>query len=287
VSILNTGSATLHIRHVTGFNYAGYADSSYNEVRMTPVTLARQNVLDATILVRPNSVQSTYRDYFGTIVTTFDLHDPHVRLEVTAEATVETFEEVSTVEPVTLSVLEQPKVLDQFAEYLTPTSRTTMSLDVLDELREVVTQRDDVRQIGEAVTNWVRGRVDYVRGSTHVSSTAQEAWEQKQGVCQDLTHITIALLRSLGIPARYVSGYLHSNFDAGIGEMVVGESHAWVEYYCGDWIGIDPTNGSNIGLHHVTVAKGREYGDVPPLKGIYHGGPSSALGVTVEITRVA
>jgi transglutaminase-like putative cysteine protease len=135
--------------------------------------------------------------------------------------------------------------------------------------------------------SWVRERVAYVKGATLVSSTAQEVWEQRQGVCQDLTHVTIALLRSVGIPARYVSGYLHSNEGAGIGEKVVGESHAWVEYFSGDWVGVDPTNGGVIGLHHVVVAKGREYGDVPPLKGIYHGDPSSALGVVVEITRVA
>jgi transglutaminase-like putative cysteine protease len=99
--------------------------------------------------------------------------------------------------------------------------------------------------------------------------------------------VTISLLRGLGIPTRYVSGYLHSDPDAPIGETIVGESHAWVEYYAGSWMGIDPTNAQGIGIHHVVVATGREYGDVPPLKGIYHGGPSTALGVVVEVTRLA
>ena len=126
-----------------------------------------------------------------------------------------------------------------------------------------------------------------MRGATLVSSTAQEVWEEQKGVCQDLTHVTISLLRGIGIPARYVSGYLHSKPDALIGETIVGESHAWVEFFCGAWLGIDPTNAESIGVHHVIVAKGREYGDVPPLKGIYRGGPSSALGVIVEVTRLA
>jgi len=284
---LPTDSARLEIVHVTGFNYEGFADSSYNEVRMSPITLPRQNVVDAAIHVRPNAVQSTYRDYFGTIVTTFDLHEPHTRLEVTAKATVDTKLESLSSETIPLSSLQLPLSIDKFTEYLVATPRTTMSDGVIEELRSLVPKTDDVSEIVNVVQEWVRDRVSYVRGSTHVSSTAQEVWEQRAGVCQDMTHVTIALLRSLGIPARYVSGYLHSNFEAGLGEKVVGESHAWVEYFRGSWVGIDPTNGSDIGLHHVTVAKGREYGDVPPLKGIYHGGPSSALGVVVEITRTA
>jgi transglutaminase-like putative cysteine protease len=95
------------------------------------------------------------------------------------------------------------------------------------------------------------------------------------------------LLRGVGIPARYVSGYLHPRADAQIGETVEGQSHAWVEWWCGGWEGYDPTNGAATGPRHVVVARGRDYADVPPLKGIYHGAPSSYLGVTVEVTRLA
>ena len=276
----------LHIRHVTGFNYDGMANSSYNEARMTPLTLGRQNVIESSMSTRPNAVQSTYRDYFGTIVTTFDLHERHSRLEVVAEAVVETMLEGGIVEPLTLKSLCTPEMNDRYVEYLVSTTRTRMSPSVVEEIRTVVAGQRDVASIVGSVMSLVRDRVAYVKGATLVSATAQEVWDQGQGVCQDLTHVTIALLRSVGIPARYVSGYLHSNEEAGIGEKVVGESHAWVEYFSGDWIGVDPTNGGFIGLHHVVVAKGREYGDVPPLKGIYHGDRSSALGVVVEITRI-
>jgi transglutaminase-like putative cysteine protease len=276
----------LHIRHVTGFNYLGNAESSYNEARMTPQQSSHQSVLNASLRIVPSAVQSTYRDYFDTIVTTFDLHEAHECLEVVAEATVQTRHEPRDIDPVTLRELHEPGLVDRFAEYLAPTPRTSMSLDVLDELRTLKPPFEDVRTSVLDVVAWVRDRVDYVRGSTQVSSTAQEVWEQHQGVCQDLTHVTISLLRGLGVPARYVSGYFHSNPDAKVGEQIVGESHAWVEYFCGEWVGIDPTNASPIGVNHVMVARGREYGDVPPLKGIYHGGPSSALGVLVEITRL-
>jgi transglutaminase-like putative cysteine protease len=284
---MSAESILFSIRHVTGFNYDGVADSSYNEARMTPPTSSRQRVVDSAIVVHPFAVQTTYRDYFGTIVTTFDLQERHHRLQVVAEATVETLAQPASQLDLSLAALQDHATSDQFAEYLASTPRTTMSSDVMEELRAVVASRERVEDVVYTVTNWVRDRVAYVRGVTRVSSTAQEVWEQREGVCQDLTHVTIALLRRLGIPARYVSGYLYSKDDAEVGEKVVGESHAWVEYFAGEWRGIDPTNGGPIGLHHVVVAKGREYGDVPPLKGIYHGDSSSAIGVVVEITRVA
>jgi transglutaminase-like putative cysteine protease len=280
-------SMVLHIRHVTGFSYDGAADSSYNEVRMTPLTLDRQRVVASSLVVTPYALQSTYRDYFGTIVTTFDLHDRHRQLEVVAEATVETYHPETSPRALDVATLSSAPWNDQLVEYLAPTSRTSMSDEVLDEFRDTVASFVDPRDVAETALSVVAERMQYVRGATLVSSTAQEAWDESKGVCQDLTHVTIALLRSAGVPARYVSGYLHSDPDAVVGETILGESHAWVEYFAGEWHGVDPTNGGDVGLRHVTVANGREYGDVPPLKGIYHGDPSSALGVVVEVTRLS
>jgi transglutaminase-like putative cysteine protease len=277
-------SARLKIRHVTGFSYDGVARASYNEARMTPVSNQRQSVLDARITTVPGAVQSTYRDYFGTIVTTFDLHVAHDRLAVTAEATVDTSDDAPRPVPWTRERLGSDEVADRFAEYLAATPRTTLDETVLDEARELFGALD-VHEAVTAATDWVRERVEYVTGSTSVTSTAAEVWRQGTGVCQDMTHVTTAILRALGIPARYVSGYLHPT-GGDVGTMTLGQSHAWVEYFCGSWVPIDPTNSGAVGIHHVVVASGREYGDVPPLKGIYHGEPSRALGVVVEITRL-
>jgi transglutaminase-like putative cysteine protease len=274
------------IRHVTGFSYDGVADSSYNEARMTPMALARQDVIEASLSVHPYAVQATYRDYFDTVVTTFDLQKSHHRLQVIAEAVVETKSEIEGPATMTRSDLATFENVDLFAEYLASTHRTLMSPEVLEEVRAIAGEEEDVHEVANTVVAWVRDHVAYVRGATGVASTAQDAWDQGQGVCQDLSHVTIGLLRGVGIPARYVSGYLYSKEEAEVGEKVVGESHAWVEYFGGDWFGVDPTSGGRVGLHHVVVAKGREYGDVAPLKGIYHGGPSSAFGVVVEITRI-
>ena len=129
--------------------------------------------------------------------------------------------------------------------------------------------------------------MEYVPGSTGVRTSAQEAWSLRKGVCQDIAHLTLGMLRAVGIPARYVSGYLFPLAGGAVGDTVAGQSHAWVEWWCGDWVPFDPTNGVPIGVRHVTVAHGRDYADVTPLKGVYHGAPSTDLGVTVEITRLA
>ena len=129
--------------------------------------------------------------------------------------------------------------------------------------------------------------MEYVRGVTGVHSTASEAWAERKGVCQDIAHVALGALRSVGIPARYVSGYLHPDAGAAIGQTVIGESHAWVEWYAGEWRGYDPTNLAEVGELHVLVGRGRDYSDVSPLRGVYAGPGASELFVSVEITRVA
>ncbi len=279
-------TSRLSIRHVTGFVYDGFAESSYNEARMTPLTSDRQQVLEAKLRTGPNASQVNYKDYFGTAVTAFDLHDRHSQLEVTAEALVDVMLRPHEKPELDLSNLAGPKVTDTYAEYLASTTRTSLPEKLHKELASKVTSVD-VDELVQLISTTVNDRVAYVPGSTHVTTTAYESWTQKTGVCQDLSHLMIGFLRGQGVPARYVSGYLHPDSEASLGATVIGQSHAWVEYYCGDWVGFDPTNGNDIGLSHVVVAKGRDYGDVPPLKGIYHGAPSRALGVTVEITRLS
>ncbi|GAC1611621.1 MAG: hypothetical protein NVS3B26_26340 [Mycobacteriales bacterium] len=119
-----------------------------------------------------------------------------------------------------------------------------------------------------------------------MQTSAAQAWRLRSGVCQDIAHVSLSMLRVVGLPARYVSGYLHPDPDAQIGVRRTGESHAWVEVWLGSWWAYDPTNRLPVGERHVVVARGREYGDVPPLKGVYRGSGSHALGVRVELTRL-
>jgi transglutaminase-like putative cysteine protease len=203
-------------------------------------------------------------------------------LKVVASSLVETGTP-KAVEPAPWSVLADTQ--DQHAEVLAVSARTHIDSDLIAQAAEVVGDLDP-HAGASAIASWVRGDVDYVPGSTGVQTSAQEAWNLRKGVCQDIAHLTVALLRARGVPARYVSGYLHPHREAKVGETVEGQSHAWVEWWCGDWVGYDPTNGVPVGPQHVVVARGRDYDDVAPLKGVYNGSPSSHLGVTVEITRV-
>jgi transglutaminase-like putative cysteine protease len=276
----------LRINHVTGFTYAGTAHASYNEARMTPMTLPHQILLFGQVEVAPAAATNSWRymDYWGSQVTVFDLQRAHQQLKVTASCLVET-DLPADVPPVGWGVLRAQSTVDEFAELLSPTPRTTIGAE-LRELAMAVAGDAEPRDAARAIAGWVRDTVAYVPGSTGVQTGAQEAWQLRKGVCQDIAHLTVALLRSLGIPARYVSGYLHPLVDAPIGKTVEGQSHAWAEWWCGGWQGFDPTNGVPAGQRHVTVARGRDYSDVSPLKGVYNGAPSSHLGVTVEVTRL-
>jgi len=134
---------------------------------------------------------------------------------------------------------------------------------------------------------WVHREMDYIAGSTSVRTSAVDAFAARQGVCQDYAHLTLVLLRSMGIPSRYVSGYLHPQPLAEIGDTVAGQSHAWIEAWTGGWWGYDPTNDMALSEQHVSVGIGRDYADVPPVKGIFSGYGSTDLEVVVEITRLA
>lgn len=273
----------LSIRHDTGFHYDGMAKASYNEARMTPRSLSTQQVQSSRIAVRPVIPLSTHVDYFGTIVTSFDIQETHPQLEVEAVSQVESWAALLD-NPLSWHDLRSERLVDRFSEFLWPTARTSVVGEFSGEV-EAWQRLGDVHECAEAVASFVRGEVSYVPGATSVSATAQEAWDRREGVCQDITHVTIGLLRLMGIPARYVSGYLYPSTHPSIDDVVEGQSHAWVEYFSGAWTGIDPTNGVRETERHIIVGCGRDYDDVAPLKGIYQGPASTQLGVVVEIRR--
>lgn len=276
----------LEIVHETRMHYQGAARASYNEARMTPLTLPSQNALQTRVSVGNGTPVWAYPDYWGTVVSSFDIQAPHHELTVRSHAMVETSAAPAAPEPLAWDELHAQADAGIAAEYLAATPRTTVDAALAEAARER-TRGAGPLETASDIAAWVRERVAYVPGATEVQTSAQEAWDKSQGVCQDIAHLTVALLRETGLPARYVSGYLHPRPEAGIGQAVAGQSHAWVEYWAGDWVAADPTNQASVGEGHVVVARGRDYADVPPLKGIYHGAPSVAMDVTVEVTRLA
>ena len=276
----------LLITHRTVVGYHGPARASYNEARMTPVQLPGQIVLETGLWTDAQVPVWTYRDYWGTEVSAFDVQAPHEELQITARATVETSEPAPPGEPLDWPELTSQATGGRLLEFLMPTPRTTVSTELADAARDRVAGLDPLAAAAE-ISAWVHQHVTYMPGSTGVQTGAQEAFDKCQGVCQDIAHLTVALLRETGVPARYVSGYLFPKPDAEPGEEVTGQSHAWVEYWTGEWAACDPTNDTGVGQRHVVVAAGRDYADVPPLKGIYHGAPSRTMEVTVALTRLA
>lgn len=277
----------LEIRHTTGYRYATDVTASHNEVRLSPARTDRQWVLEHRVDVHPAARLARFEDYWGTVVHAFDLRRPHRELTVVATSHVETAAAPPpATESVSWAALEDGELLDEWSELLMPTPYTEAD-GAIAALAEQVRRAPDPSAAVVDAEGLVRDRLDYVRGATDVGTSAAEALDAGAGVCQDFVHLTLAVLRSAGVPCRYASGYLSPDAEAVIGETVAGESHAWLEAWTGGWTAVDPTNGNPVGPEHVLVARGRDYADVPPLRGVYHGGRAEALDVQVEVTRRA
>jgi transglutaminase-like putative cysteine protease len=211
---------------------------------------------------------------------------PHEELTITGRATVDTVAEAPSEPGATWRDVVNDDVADELCEYLLPT-RSVPNHPSLDqaaaELRSVSTPAEAV----EAAADWTRRQLVYERGATNVATSAVEAWSAGRGVCQDFVHLTLGVVRAMGVPARYVSGYLHQDPDAAPGDISSGESHAWVEAWVGTWVPIDPTNGLPVADRHVRVARGADYHDVAPVRGIYSGRHDHVeQAVSVQLTRL-
>lgn len=283
----------LLIVHRTELEYPDTVVTSYNEVRMQPTDEPGQAVLSSRMEIDPFEGVTSYLDYFGTRVASFDVHRPHRHLTVTATSTVETFpahfgpgDESAAVAGLTWEQLAASDVQDRFEEFLTPTQLTELDDELTGISEQIMADADTPSAAGRAVCSMLTRMLRYEPGSTGVQTSAIEAWSEKRGVCQDFSHLAIGLLRAIGIPTRYVSGYLHPDTTAEIGRTVVGQSHAWIEWWDGAWVPFDPTNAAAPNQSHVIVGRGRDYRDVPPMKGVYAGPEATGNHVTVQVTRL-
>ncbi len=277
----------MRVVHATGYAYKSPVTASYNEARLTPRSDSRQNVILNRVETVPATRNYRYVDYWGTAVTAFDLHAPHTELEVTSSSVVETDKSEPSAKTITFEGLAAEGVRDRFDEMLTPTHYTPASRRLERVGRRIIKENPNPNDAVIAAARWAHAELRYVPGTTGVHSSGLDALREGKGVCQDFAHLTLILLRGMGIPARYVSGYLHPNRKAVVGDTVDGQSHAWIQAWTGGWWNYDPTNDSEINEQYISVGVGRDYGDVSPLKGIYSGEGSTDLDVVVEITRLA
>jgi transglutaminase-like putative cysteine protease len=284
----------LQATHTTRYLYSDVVSTCHSEAHLIPRACPGQTVLDHHLSIDPAPDFSASRsDYFGNPVTMFSISQPHRELTITSRCAVELtpsgppglelsppWEEVrdqahrrafSDDFEASQFVFESPHVMlgPTFAAYGAPSfSPGRPILDAANDLS---------RRIFE--------EFKYDKRATTISTPIDEVLESRHGVCQDFAHLMIACLRSLGLPARYVSGYLRSDAHLTGGEA----SHAWLSVWCPvlGWQGFDPTNNTMPGGRHVTLAWGRDYSDVTPVKGVALGGGEHVISVSVDVSPIS
>ncbi len=282
--------ARYRVRHRSAYHYDQQVRASFNEARLMPMAAPWQLPLDTQLKVDGASWQYRYLDYWGTRVNVIEVHGPHTELVFDASSVVEVdpTRRTTPVFELTWDQMHAPDLRAAQYEFLAQVPSTEPPADLAAQADRFAAAADTPHEAALAIARYVHDQMTYLPGSTGVNTVAGEAWAERAGVCQDYAHLVIGALRQVGIPARYVSGYLHPSAEPELGEPVVGESHAWVEWWLGTWYPHDPTNDGAVQDRHVMIGTGRCYGDVPPIKGIVAGVPAgTTLDVEVEITRLA
>lgn len=292
------------VRHETTYLYGDPVVTSHNEAHLKPRQLGRQAVGRFQLEIQPPPSAVAWRqDYFGNDVAYFGLERPHERLRLVATSTVEVAdtatpppEQTRPWETVAAEIRssESPYHLDAFPFALDSTlARRTERLESFARISFGAGR--PVLDATVELAGRIFGGFRYAPGSTQVSTPAHEVLENRRGVCQDFAHLMIGCLRSIGLPARYVSGYVRTDGSpraipgqATHPDLIGGHaSHAWVAVFCGEagWIEIDPTNDLIVTDQHIVLGWGRDYDDVSPLRGVTLGGHRHTVSVRVEIDR--
>lgn len=280
------------VRHLTKFVYEQAVSESVMETRMHPRSDSNQRCLTFSLSVSPRCRVFSYRDHLGNQVQHFNIPGHHAQLVIIAESLVEQ-QSLAFVphflSPSAWGELDALVSEGDYWEMLLPSEFATRSEALRRLAKELdIRRRDDplmlVREINTKLYDYFR----YVARSTRVDSPIDEAIESREGVCQDFAHTMIALVRLLGIPCRYVSGYLYqraSDIDEEHDRSLPDATHAWVEAFLPHlgWVGFDPTNNLLAHDRHIRTAIGRDYADVPPTHGLYRGRTTSELYVAVQV----
>lgn len=283
------------ISHVTAYEYVGNVSISHHLVRLAPRPLAHQRVLAHELVVEPlPAVLSAHLDYFGNHTQFLTVEGSHARLLIRSLASV-AVGPVFVPEPAETAPWESVRALSQsdhagpgleaheftYGSPLAPVRTEFANYAAASFTR----QRPLLDGVLDLVQR-IHEEFKFDTGATNVTSTVQEFFVRRRGVCQDFAQFLIACLRSLGLPARYVSGYLETDPPPGQPKLRgVDASHAWVSFYCPGigWIDVDPTNNCIPSMRHITIGWGRDYADISPMKGVIMGGQGQVLNVGVDV----
>ncbi|HTR65332.1 MAG TPA: transglutaminase family protein [Terriglobales bacterium] len=285
-----------HVTHTTRYEYVDAVTLSYNLVRLRPRDHGMQKSLSYELALSPTPAVSRERlDYFGNHAVWFSLQEPHTELTITARSEVQVdlvlqpdaaqsapWEQVRE----TLLTVLNPQMLAA-REFCFDSPYVARDAELADYARASFPQGRPLLQAVLDLTQRIHNEFGFVPGSTTVGTPVLDVLHNRRGVCQDFAHLQIGCLRSLGLAARYVSGYLATTPPPGQPRLAGADaSHAWVSVFEPDfgWMDFDPTNGIIPSDSHVTVAWARDYDDVGPVKGILVGGRRQRLKVSVDVT---
>lgn len=274
------------IHHVTKYTYQSPVHDSANQVMLFPVKDNFQEVVKQELTITGEPVVETYKDYYGNEVGSFMYAEPHNSMVIDSMVEVVTRPREMPVE--TNSREEQWDYLKDIKTDFTFIDFMRQERFAAVEEIKKVTQLVDSRSVtpftaAQRLNEYVFKNFSYIKGITNVETTPDEIWQLKAGVCQDFAHVLLVMLRIIGIPARYVSGYICPNQNGMRGE---GATHAWVEAYIPfyGWLGLDPTNNCLVKDLHVRLAVGRNFSDCSPVRGTYKGASDHSLDVGVSVS---
>jgi transglutaminase-like putative cysteine protease len=283
------------VKHSTTYAYQENVSLCLNELHLAPRSGQRQTCLLTNLQVSPRpAISAERRDYFGNHVMFISIQERHQKLEIISSSTVEVLPFTPPMPAVTPCWED---VRDALANGVHPEhfnalqfvhdSRHAMSDPELAEYAlQSFTPRRPILEAVSDLTHRVHEDFKYDQGATSLTTSVKEVFSMRKGVCQDFAHLQIACLRSLGLAARYVSGYLLTEPPPGEKRLIGADaSHAWLSFYCTGfgWVDVDPTNDCIPSDKHVLVAWGRDYADVSPIKGVILGGGEHVLSVSVDI----
>ncbi len=276
---------TFFIKHLTKYSYSNLIIDGANQIMLHPIQDEFQSVISHTLSINTNPKIETYTNFYGNTVGTFMILEPHNFLSIVSEIEVNTKEKrfPNDQKPVNelWAELKRISYKPKFLDYL-----NYKTFDGTDAILKLLSTKDlDVLspfKIVLELSEYIYTNFKYIQGITDVDSKLDHVWKLKAGVCQDFTNILLQMVRMLGIPARYVSGYICPNESGSRGE---GATHAWIEVYIPfyGWLGIDPTNNAIANQYHVRLAVGRDYNDCTPVKGVFKGNAKSELFVKVKV----
>ena len=274
------------IKHITKYSYSNLVIDGANQIMLHPIQDEYQSLVSHFLSINTNPKIETRPDFFGNTVGTFMIIEPHNYLSIISDIEVITSQKPfpDDLQPVKEQweelkrIKNEPEFID-FLKYKT--------FDGTEEIYKLLNSRDlnieSPYKMVLLLSGYIYENFKYIQGITNVDSKLDHVWSLKAGVCQDFTNILLQMVRMLGIPARYVSGYICPNEEGSRGE---GATHAWIEAYIPfyGWLGVDPTNNLIANQYHVKLATGRDYKDCAPVKGVFKGSAKDELFVKVKVS---